>query len=90
MIKLQCTVSMQRRHLGRVKKGGQCMNESRVWVATNGVLTPGGDPLWHCPSCGEGKHLYGIESPEGYSTKCSNCGIPLIYPHQKFNKKHSK
>ena len=64
-------------------KRDQYMNESRVWIVTKGVLTPGGDPLWHCPNCGKGTHLYGIESPEGHKTKCPDCGVSLIYPYQK-------
>ena len=36
-------------------------------------FTPGGDPLWCCPVCGEGKHVYGIETPVKQYV-CKDCG----------------
>lgn len=55
------------------------------WTSPKGdYLTPGGDPLYMCPVCGEESkeswHVYGIESPETRMDKCPHCGEPLKYP----------
>ncbi len=47
------------------------------------ILTPGGDPAWRCPVCKGSFHVYGIETPESKSNKCSNCNTDLKYPWEK-------
>lgn len=51
-----------------------------VWKQVHGLITPGGDPYWECPVCGEGGHLYGVECPKNYTHECRNCGSKVIYP----------
>lgn len=56
------------------------MTEKRFWEKSKkAVLTPGGDPLWKCPICGNGKHVYGVESDD-FRDHCSDCGVVLFYP----------
>ena len=56
------------------------MGKIEYWVEDDGCyFTPGGDPLWSCPRCGNGKHVYGIESPYR-ENKCKDCGLELRYP----------
>lgn len=42
------------------------------------MVTLGGDPVWECPDCGQGRHVYGIEMNEPLSN-CPNCGVELRY-----------
>lgn len=51
----------------------------KTWRKIGGVFTPGGDPAYECPVCGEGFHVYGIESPEPHK-RCRDCGVELFYP----------
>ena len=54
----------------------------QYWVEDKGCyFTPGGDPLWRCPRCGNGEHVYGIESPIK-ENKCKDCGLEVRYPHE--------
>ncbi|MCR4846060.1 MAG: hypothetical protein K5865_04915 [Eubacterium sp.] len=39
---------------------------------TPGWITPGGDPVWICPVCGGGRHVYGIENNEP-QVVCPDC-----------------
>lgn len=48
------------------------------WKNDPTVFTPGGDPYYYCPVCGEGGHVNGIESPYP-KDKCPDCGTPLEY-----------
>ena len=43
------------------------------------LFTPGGDPLWECPSCGF-RHCYGVEQVEGPYANCPKCLKRLKYP----------
>lgn len=56
----------------------------RNWIEVQGdFFTPGGDPLWECPVCGKGVHVYGVEEfgiPDTHKDKCPECGEPLQYP----------
>lgn len=54
----------------------------RRWKEVHEVLTPGGDPVWECPVCGD-KHLYGVETPENHKNVCSSCGANVFYPWEK-------
>lgn len=49
-----------------------------LWIQDKSHLyiTPGGDPVWICPVCGGGHHVYGIENlqPE---TRCEDCGLQI-------------
>lgn len=47
---------------------------SRCW------FTPGGDPVWKCPYCGNGLHIYGVENWNHPEEKCKDCGRKLKYP----------
>lgn len=51
-----------------------------IWKKLLGVCTPGGDPYWECPFCGEDGHLYGVESSKNYHLICKRCGAELKYP----------
>lgn len=57
------------------------------WKEVKGVFTPGGDPAWICPVCGdesrESYHVYGIECPENKLNRCPHCGEMLKYPWEK-------
>lgn len=50
------------------------------WVENLYGFTPGGDPAYYCPVCGQGGHVYGVESRIPYP-KCPDCGEPLEYPN---------
>ena len=47
----------------------------KLWIkdTTHSWITPGGDPVWICPVCGGGRHVYGIESRE-QKLVCPDCG----------------
>ena len=54
------------------------------WVEVGGYFTPGGDPVWKCPECGKGMHVYGIEHQsyqrdiaDGQWVACPNCGTKM-------------
>lgn len=52
-----------------------------VWKeCTENLFTPGGDPVWECPICGKGKHVYGIENADEVHDECPDCHTKLIYP----------
>ena len=57
------------------------------WKDVKDVVTPGGDPAWICPVCGdksrESYHVYGIECPENKLNRCPHCGEMLKYPWEK-------
>ena len=55
---------------------------NNVWVKVHGYMTAGGDPVWRCPVCKQGEHVYGIEHPERHD-KCEACGSINIYPWEK-------
>ncbi len=51
------------------------------WVMVGGFATPGGDPVWKCPECGKGVHVYGVEHgsygrdiADHQWVACPNCG----------------
>jgi rubrerythrin len=46
-------------------------DDSKSW------FTPGGDPVWVCPVCGKGKHVYGIENINEPKTRCPDCGAKI-------------
>lgn len=46
------------------------------WRHVTGVVTPGGDPYYECPSCGWGR-CYGIEHREEMPDVCPNCGMRM-------------
>ena len=59
--------------------------ETGEWVKVHGYATPGGDPVWACPKCGKGIHVYGIEHgtygkdiADHQWVACPNCGAKLI------------
>ena len=56
------------------------LNREGVWRHVLGVVTPGGDPCYACPFCGEDNHCYGVEHEHNYHHMCSNCGAKLKYP----------
>ena len=54
------------------------------WIRVGGYVTPGGDPVWRCPNCGKGKHVWGIEHnsygadvADHQWVACPNCGIEM-------------
>lgn len=56
-------------------------DDNDKWVKVGGYATPGGDPVWRCPKCGKGTHVYGIEHgtygsdiSNGQWVSCPNCG----------------
>ena len=58
--------------------------ETGEWVKVHGYATPGGDPVWACPKCGKGIHVYGIEHgtygkdiADHQWVACPNCGAKL-------------
>lgn len=58
--------------------------ETGEWVKVHGYVTPGGDPVWACPKCGKGIHVYGIEHgtygkdiADHQWVACPNCGMKL-------------
>lgn len=55
-------------------------NSKGVWVKTYGFATAGGDPVWRCPLCGGGIHVYGIEHRRNYLNVCPDCGNKVRYP----------
>ena len=54
------------------------MSHKLLWVKDNSHnwITPGGDPVWICPVCGGGWHVYGIENPRKQS-ECKDCGAKI-------------
>lgn len=52
-----------------------------VWKeCTENLFTPGGDPVWECPICGKGRHVYGIENADEPKYICPDCNSDLLYP----------
>ena len=75
------------RHCAIVTEDFGCdyhLNKNHMtWIKASGhYLTPGGDPLWECPICHD-THVYGIETPYGYSQYCEHCGNRMYYPWEK-------
>lgn len=58
------------------------------WKRVFGPCTPGGDPVWICPVCGKGRHVYGIEFAQNYRIQCPDCGTKLKYPWENFYEKY--
>lgn len=54
-----------------------------IWKKVFYTMTPGGDPLWECPLCHNGRHVYGVEEPEKCTHICRDCGAELIYPWEE-------
>lgn len=61
-----------------------CHKTKSKWVKVHGYVTPGGDPVWQCPKCGKGIHVYGIEHgtygadiAEHQWVSCPNCGTEM-------------
>ena len=44
------------------------------------LFTPGGDPVWQCPICKGGRHVYGVENADEVHDECPDCHTKLIYP----------
>lgn len=44
------------------------------WQRVSGYATAGGDPVYVCPVCRHGEHVYGIEHQNGRKFMCENCG----------------
>lgn len=44
------------------------------WEKVHGYVTPGGDPVWKCPHCGQDMHVYGVESLRERRVLCKVCG----------------
>ena len=57
--------------------------EKGVWMQLHGYMTPGGDPVWVCPKCGQSEHVYGIEHPQNYKNFCIHCMQQNRYPWEK-------
>lgn len=55
-----------------------------IWQKVRGVVTPGGDPCWECPVCGEGSHVMGIETLYNFTNVCRDCGAEVYYDYQTF------
>ena len=55
------------------------MSHELLWVKDNSYnwMTPGGDPLWRCPICGGGQHVYGVENADQPKEKCRDCGVEI-------------
>ncbi len=53
--------------------------ENHIWKEVYGYATPGGDPVWVCPTCGGTMHVHGIESRDEHHT-CEKCGLRNYYP----------
>ena len=54
------------------------------WINVHGYATPGGDPVWCCPECGKGRHVYGVEHnsygrdiADHQWVACPNCGVRM-------------
>mgnify|MGYP003312759730 CR=1 FL=1 len=57
---------------------GEKLKKVGKWIIVNGVITPGGDPLYKCSNCGNGQHLYGVENPIEKKF-CPDCGSKNTY-----------
>ena len=60
---------------------GIWIKDPRAWV------TPGGDPVYICPKCGEGMHVYGIEHLNNHREYCPDCGNRNRYSWERFSNK---
>lgn len=58
----------------------------KKWYKVFYTVIPGGDPLWECPVCKNGRHTYGIETLENYTNQCRDCGAKLIYPWEDYER----
>ena len=63
---------------------GIWQKDPRAWA------TPGGDPVYYCPHCGEGLHVYGIEHRNNHMDKCPDCGKKNKYPWEISNEGENK
>ena len=52
------------------------------WNKLNGYITPGGDPVYACSSCGGSEHLYGVEHRKRKQV-CDVCGRVNSYPGEE-------
>lgn len=50
-------------------------NQKLLWIQdkSHNWITPGGDPVWVCPVCGGGRHVYGIENADESRVVCPDC-----------------
>lgn len=83
VLRVQCqdykdeyTCKLMREFLNGLKEPKET---KQVWRKMAGVFTSGGDPAYECPVCGNGRHVYGIESLEPHK-RCRDCGTELVYP----------
>ena len=54
---------------------------NKIWEEVHeNLFTPGGDPIWQCPVCKGGRHVYGIENADEIYDECPDCHTKLIYP----------
>ena len=53
-----------------------------MWKKVHGYVTPGGDPVWACGTCGGDEHAYGIETQGDWHRVCRVCGRPNLYPYE--------
>ncbi len=53
-----------------------------LWVRAkeSGFVTPGGDPVWKCGTCGGDGHVCGIETRYHAHRECRSCGSINLYP----------
>ena len=85
---LNCGISGLTIQQVTTKSRGRWSREMKDWIDVKGnYFTPGGDPLWMCPECGEESeeswHVYGVECQENKMEVCPHCGISLKYPWEK-------
>lgn len=63
------------------------MNKIYFWEQIKGnILTPGGDPMYICPTCKDRKsiHVNGIEMPN-HLDECPVCKTKLRYPYERMS-----
>lgn len=54
---------------------------NKIWEEVHeNLFTPGGDPVWQCPICKGGRHVYGVENADEVHDECPDCHTKLIYP----------
>lgn len=54
---------------------------NKIWEEVHeNLFTPGGDPVWQCPICKGGRHVYGVENADEIHDECPDCHTKLIYP----------
>lgn len=55
----------------------------KTWIEAQGASYAGDSPIWQCPACGKGIHMYGIkemDKPLSHKGTCPDCGEKLAYP----------